>query len=135
MIFITQSVSDAASKAIADGITAGLILLGLYLLFALAFLVGIVALVTWVVKLVWYGGRKHKKVKKSDDWLYNAQSRQNNTYEYSDPIIHHSESNQKKNKIRWDGEARTRKDGRKVSPTGWTFNEETQLWEPPEHLK
>ena len=152
MFFITQT-TDAFSKAITDGITAGITLLVIYLLFALGFLLAIVALITWVVKLVWNGGKKRKRDKRNDDWLYNAQNRQNMTYEYSDPIVRHAENKPKKKntpknpqwtpsgwvynekKNRWEGPDYPHKDGRKVSPTGWTFNEETQLWEPPESMQ
>lgn len=149
MLFITQTATDT----IAEGIEAAFSLIAFAFIIRLAILIGTAALITWVVKLVWNGGRKNKKTKHSDDWLYNAQNRQNMTYEYSDPVIHHNNTKSKKKSTwknpqwtpsgwvynektgRWNGPDYLQKNGRKMSPTGWTFNEETQLWEPPESIQ
>ena len=75
-------------------------------LIALLLLFGIIAIITWIIKTIWYAGRG-KKYRKSDDWLIDAQERQNRRYEYSDPVVP------------------------KKYPTGWTYNEKKQKWEPP----
>ena len=36
---------------------------------------------------------------------------------------------------KWEGPIYTPEGQRKQSETGWTFNEETQLWEPPKSLQ
>ena len=93
--------------------------------------------------------RTLKKKKQSNNWLDKAQKTQNNRFEYLNNGIHDDNENirQKKQEAKnrtfeaWaeknnkDGYAGNRKLKTKWYPTGWTFNEETQLWEPPDYIK
>ena len=85
-------------------------------------LIGTVALITWVVKKIWNGGN-NKKPKSNkpkahnqwtNDWMQNAQARQNNRYEYTDPIQFQK--------------------GEKWSPTGWYWDDKKEKWIPPDYL-
>lgn len=111
------------SEAIGGALMAVLFLWAL----GIGMLVGVAALITWVVKKVWYADSKPKQKKqkrqktqrRSDDWLYNAQVRQQKRYEYGDPYFakKQPEPEQKDHKV--------------VFESGWTWNEKTKLWEPP----
>lgn len=79
-----------------------------------AILIGIVAIITWVIKKIWKAGteppeRKKNKVhnQRTEDWVYNANARQNNRYEYSDP----------------------------VKEPKWTYNERARMWVDEEQLE
>lgn len=68
---------------------------------------------------------------KESKWLEEAQQRQKTRFEYLNGT---PRQNSKITKI----EPRVPKDGypgkQKWYPTGWVFNEETQLWDPPDYL-
>ena len=110
----TYTSSQELSSAIAEGITALFTLAAIGFVIGIGFLVAIVALITWVVKKVWYAGRgkpKQNYRRNDGDWLTTAQRRQQQQYEYNDPQwTHHT------------------------SPTGWTYNAATGKWEPPKSL-
>lgn len=98
-------------------------------------IIGLFRLIRWIVRSVWYllTGRGENKVMKqsrdSGDWLTNAQVRQEARFENSLPPLRSEAKPQKKTmKEKWN-----ESHGR--SATGWTFNEETQLWEPPKNMK
>ena len=116
--------SDPLTKAIADGISALLALIGIGWAAAILNLFLMVAAITWVVKKVWYAGsnkpkkRKRRKKQKyqdwhSDDWLVQAQERQNRIYEYTDPV---------------------RTVEKKWSPTGWYYDDEKREWVAPDYI-
>lgn len=65
--------------------------------------------------------KKAEKNRNSDDWLIRAQQRQEDRFDYLSPQKQ-SNNNTKNKKDTW-------------YPTGWTFNEKTQLWEPPDYKK
>lgn len=97
-------------------------------LLGIAMLVGIVALITWVVKKVWNAGDKskqttHKTIPNDDNWINKAQERQQKRWDYTDPTSKPRKGNTSKpvNESNW-------------YPTGWTWNEKKQLWEPPDYL-
>ena len=85
-------------------------------------IVGVVALITWVVKKIWNSGNNQKtKANRpkahnqwTNDWMQNAQARQNNRYEYTDPIQFQK--------------------GEKWSPTGWYWDDRKEKWIPPDYL-
>ena len=81
------------------------------------------------------------------DWISNAQERQQKKYEYSDPQWSYN----KKTRMWVDSDQMDEKERRKASekvrenwktyqsqtgqwsPTGWYYNASTGKWEPPEH--
>lgn len=89
----------------------------------------------WSIQSIWYilTGRGEDKVinknGKNEDWLTNAQARQNIRFENSLPPLKQKAEPLKKT----FREKRNERKGK--SATGWTFNEETQLWEPPKNMK
>lgn len=56
---------------------------------------------------------------RSDDWLKNAQERQQKRYEYEDPYFAKSKPGPEP------------KDSKIMFESGWSWNEENKLWEPP----
>ena len=70
-----------------------------------------------------------RKAKQDDYWLNKAQARQEIRFENSLPPLQ-AEANPLKKTFR---EKRNERKGK--SATGWIFNEETQLWEPPKNMK
>ena len=70
-------------------------------------------------------GRREKE----KDWLTEAQQRQQNKYAYSDP-----QYSRYKNKITKAPKEKYDKAGGKWSATGWYFNPDTELWEPPKRM-
>lgn len=71
----------------------------------------------------------HKEQINANDWLTRAQAKQAIRIQNSLPPLK-AEAKPPKKTLR---EKWNLKHGR--SETGWTFNEETQLWEPPKTLK
>lgn len=74
--------------------------------------------IIWIVRtLSGSNSQRRKSNRKSDDWLTQAQERQNNRFEYSAPI----HKPKKKNK--------------KWSPTGWYYDEKKQEWVAPDYIR
>lgn len=131
----TYIISSTLSDAIADALGAAFLLIAIILGFGILFLIGIVSLITWIVKKIWFHQpRKNKRSSieyREDDWMSQAQHRQNMRYEYLDPYNPRKNNVQtKRNNFKENSE-----DNPKWYPTGWTYNEETQLWEPPSQKK
>lgn len=114
-------------------------------LFALAVATGLIwlilvtAIITWVVKKVWYAGsdkkeKKRKRQEESDDWLTRAQARQETRFENASPPVTYTR--ERAQNVRKRGRKYTAaNEGKTWYPTGWTLNENTGLWEPPDYLK
>lgn len=67
----------------------------------------------------------------SDDWLTRAQAKQEIRFQNaSPPLLPKKQPQKKKRKLPWQ-----REEGRGWYSTGWTYNDETRLWEPPDYLK
>lgn len=65
----------------------------------------------------------------SDYWLDKAQAKQEIRFQNAAPPLRGEAKPHKQTfKERWN-------ESRGLSPTGWKFNEETQLWESPEQQK
>ena len=157
ILFLTASTADidqALTQAISQALGGVMMLMAIGLIIGLLFLIATVALITWVVKKVWYAGsnraaqrqqkawkkaRKNwKKVRASKAWEEFRETGASSDADFK-PIKDLTNSKD------WLTRAQARQEIRfrnsmppkqtKVSETGWTFNEETQLWEPPEHLK
>lgn len=74
-------------------------------------------------------GRQTGQYGQSDYWLDKAQERQEIRFQNSMPPVKAEAKPQKKRfQEVWN-------ESRGLSPTGWKFNEETQLWESPEQQK
>lgn len=118
----TTSIDSVMTKAIGGFLQGIFSLVAISWVIGLLMLVGVVALITWVVKKVWNSeGNKSTKTNKpkahnqwTNDWIQNAQARQNNRYEYTDPI-------------------QFRK-GEKWSPTGWYWDDKKGKWIPPDYM-
>lgn len=74
---------------------------------------------------------KRKNALESDDWLTRAQAKQEIRFKNSLPPLQAEQQPQKRKKrfFKKKGEGET------WYSTGWTLNEETGLWEPPDYLK
>lgn len=119
----------SATDAIPQGITAGITFIVICWIIGIAIIVGLAALITWVVKKIWNAGKEPKKPAgeryDSSDWLSKAQQRQNKRYEYTDPA----------SRPRPQKGAQKRENEPNWYPSGWTYNEDTQLWEPPDYIR
>ena len=116
------------SKITSEAIEGIFTIFSVLIVIRIGLIIGTVALITWVVKLVWNAGSKPKQTKRqkhSNDWLEEAQYRQHRRNEYNDPPI---KSHQKRNNGYSTGNT-------KWYPTGWSYNEDKGLWEPPDYLK
>lgn len=78
---------------------------------------------------IFTGKRQNKKPLKSDDWLTRAQARQEIRIKNSLPPLRAEAKPHRKS----FAEKRNERKGK--SPTGWTLNEDSQLWEPPKNIK
>ena len=124
----TVPIDSTLSEAMGEAIGALGLFVIILMVIGLLILIGVVALITWVVKKVWYAGRKPEH-RQEQDWLTQAQMRQQNKYAYSDPVK--TQNVQKRNSTPKEVYDHT---GGKWSPTGWYFNPKTGLWEPPDYL-
>lgn len=92
----------------------------------------IIRIIKWILRGIWRiltGKKPENDLTKSDDWLIRAQAKQEIRFQNSMPPILPETKAQKKT----FKEKRREKKGQ--SPTGWTFNEETQMWDPPKKLR
>ena len=95
---------------------------------------GAICILGIFLALLFKNRRKRKKKRKdltqSDDWLTRAQARQEIRFKNSaPPQYNRSQPATKKSKAKG-----RKKQDRTWYPSGWVFNEETQLWEPPDYL-
>lgn len=81
--------------------------------------------------------RKQQKAKKDNDWLYQAQKRQQKRNEYNDVLVLNSSKKKSSNStqnhkpiIKGYGK---RKNEPKWYPTGWYWDEKKQSWIPPDY--
>lgn len=80
-------------------------------------------------KAQWGGQSSGQQYGQSDYWLDKAQAKQEIRFKNSLPPLKEEARPQKKTfREKWN-------ESRGLSPTGWKFNEETQLWESPEQQK
>lgn len=122
MIILSNSIGKAMTESVSAGLNAMVTLAFYALLVRILIILGVVALITWVVKKVWNAGsvQKPKTHKRkaynqwTNDWMQNAQARQNNRYEYNDPIQFQKEG--------------------KWSPTGWYWDDKKGKWIPPDYM-
>ena len=106
-----------------------LILAILIAVFLLKTIIKIIKGIFRAFRFIFTGGKKREAPINSKDWLTRAQARQEIRFNNSLPPLRSESKPQKKTiKQKWN-----LKQGR--SENGWTFNEETQLWEPPKNLK
>ena len=70
--------------------------------------------------------------KNNKSWLEEEQKKQNARFEY---LNSHLQSSTRNKKHKNDGYQGNFKKKTRWYPTGWTFNEKTQLWEPPDYAK
>ena len=104
-----------------------LVVLLLILVLAIKIIRGIFQIIKWILKSIRFifTGRRAEDPTPSNDWLTRAQAKQEIRFNNSLPPLRSEAKPQKKTfREKWN-----EKHGR--SATGWTFNEETQLWEPP----
>ena len=103
------------------------------LFFAIVFLIikAVFRFIKWVLRSIWgilTGKRYRGNPLESDDWLVRAQARQEIRMNNSLPPLHSQAKPQRKKLF-------SKKDKPGQYATGWVFNEETQLWEPPKRLR
>lgn len=121
----TYNFSDALADAFGAAFSFVLILQGLGLLI----LVGIVALITWVVKKVWYAGsdkEDRRRSKAQKQWL-NHQDR-------SEWEEYRSRGTSRHFDYAPGDPVATERNGEIYSPTGWKWDEESNTWLPPKSL-
>lgn len=105
--------SDMLTESIVKALQATFTLAAIGWIIGLLVLIGTVALITWVVKKVWYAGsnreyRQQRRARRRAE--RNITSFQAQTHGYV-------------------------KDGQLYSPTGWRWDEDAKLWIPPKNLK
>lgn len=86
-------------------------------------------LIKWLLTSIWClltGKRRRRNPLESDDWLTRAQARQEIRFENSLPPITPKQQPRRRRKSKG-------KDKNRYA-TGWTLNQETGLWEPPDYL-
>ena len=105
--------SDFVTESVSKGFQAAFAFVAICWIFGLIILIGTVALITWVVKKVWYAGsnRRYRKEQKA---------------------IRRAERNVTTTQIQVQGYV---KNGQLYSPTGWRWDEDAKLWVPPKNLK
>lgn len=113
MNITTLTSSDMVTESIVKGLQAAFTLAAIGWIIGLLILIGTVALITWVVKKVWYAGsnRRYRKEQKA---------------------IRRAERNVTTTQIQVQGYV---KNGQLYSPTGWRWDEDAKLWVPPKNLK
>lgn len=75
--------------------------------------------------------RKGKDPLQSDNWLTRAQAKQEIRFRNSlPPLLPKQKPKRKKHRFPWQHE-----EGKDWYATGWTLNQETGLWEPPDYMK
>ena len=86
-----------------------------------------ISLVLFAIGFIIFIARKKQiskpKEKQDEDYSYNTQKQETKRWDYTDPTSKPRKSHTTKpeNEPNW-------------YPTGWTWNEEKQLWEPPDYL-
>lgn len=103
------------------------LLIILILFIAFRIIRAIFRFIKWVLQSIWgllTGKRYRGNPLESDDWLVRAQARQEIRMNNSLPPLHSQAKPQRKKLF-------SKKDKPWQYATGWVFNEETQLWEPP----
>ena len=122
--------NNPVSEAMAEAL-GGILTLSFYIIiFRIVIVIGIAALITWVVKKVWNAGTGSKKAKnkrydhQNESWLSRAMRREDTKFDY---LNSHIDSNR-------GGYAGNPKTGVKWYPTGWTYNDKTGKWDPPDYL-
>ena len=94
-------------------------------------MIGMVALITWVVKKVWNAGSGNKKARarknnhQNEDWLSRAKRKEDTKFDYLNSHIGSDRG----------GYAGSPKTCVKWYPTGWTYNDKTGKWDPPDYIK
>lgn len=83
----------------------------------------------WLIKRIFRIGSRRKHRKSDEYWLNKAQTRQQIRFDNATPPIQNKAQPLKK------GFWQKRNERKGKSANGWTFNEETQLWEPPRKLR
>ena len=114
-------------------ILMSIVVLVLFIMFIVYTTKTIFRVLAWILKKFWSlltGKESKKDLTKSDDWLTRAQARQEIRFKNSaPPQYNRSQTATKKSKAKG-----RKKQDRTWYPSGWVFNEETQLWEPPDYL-
>lgn len=123
--------NNPVSEAMAEAL-GGILTLSFYIIIIrIVIVIGIAALITWVVKKVWNAGNGSKKAKsnrynhQNEDWLSRAKRKEDTKFNY---LNSHIDSNV-------GGYAGNPKAGVKWYPTGWTYNDKTGKWDPPDYLR
>ena len=101
------TVTNTLENAVTTGLQAAFALVAISWVIGLIILIVTVAIITWVVKKVWYAGSKRKEQKQR------KQSYKQITV-YQPKATGHM------------------KNGTLYSPTGWKWDEDAKIWIPPE---
>lgn len=126
ILTMTNSVSQSLEDAVAAGLSTAMGFIAISMLIGIAFLLALAALITWVVKKVWYAGRnrERKRAKKQRQW-YGQQDRA----EWEEFRRYGTTSN-----ADFKQNYKKTTHNTKISPTGWIWDEEKGLWTPPDYL-
>lgn len=93
---------------------------------------GIVRFLIRLLKGIWnllfYRGKERDPLH-SDNWLTRAQAKQEIRFQNALPPLLPKQQPKKKKRFKRKGEGET------WYPSGWTLNQETGLWEPPDYMK
>lgn len=90
--------------------------------------------IKWIIKTifsVFTGNTNNFDPLQSDDWLTRAQAKQEIRFKNSLPPLLPKQQPKKKKKRLF----KRKGEGETWYPSGWTLNEETGLWEPPDYMK
>lgn len=116
---------DMLTDSLTKGMQAAFTLAALAWIIGLFILIGTVALITWVVKKVWYAGSNREYKRQQREWK-KVQKQEAIQERKNQKAIKAS------NRIQNQGYV---KDGQLFSPTGWRWDEDAKLWVPPKNLK
>lgn len=92
----------------------------------------IIRMIFRIIKGIWhlFAGKRADPTQ-SNDWLTRAQAKQEIRFKNSlPPLLPQQKPAKKKRKMSWKN-----KEEKTWYPTGWTLNQETGLWEPPDYMK
>ena len=128
---MTSTEIDAYFSDVVAEFLGSLLSLGFFIfVIGIGTMIGIAALITWVVKKVWNAGNNSNKTKKeynpeNEDRLTRAKRNEDTKFDYSN---RHQTPDR-------GGYAGNPKEGIKWYPSGWYFDEKTQKWTPPDYVE
>ena len=120
MVYLTSTYTDQLNQSIADALGALFGLAAIMLIIRLGLFILMIALITWIVKKVWYAGsnreykrqkRQHRKMQKEWDQYRRDQEKHNKNQEFEEFRLKQS-----------------KKDKSFENNPDWKWDEKNQLW-------